>query len=72
MRRWQCWRRPWRFARRAANKAEAAAHLKNEFGLGLADAFAGALAKEKKAELYTTDTEFKALEEELKIVWIEG
>jgi predicted nucleic acid-binding protein len=50
--------------------AEAAAHLKNEHGLGLADAFAAALAKEKKAELFTADTEFKALEKEIKIAWL--
>ena len=47
--------------------AEAAALLKNEHGLGLADAFAAALAKSKKAELVTADTDFKALEKEIKI-----
>jgi PIN domain nuclease of toxin-antitoxin system len=50
--------------------AESAAHLKNERGLGLADACAAALAKNKKAELVTADTEFKALEKELKINWL--
>ena len=50
--------------------AEAAAHLKNEHDLGLADAFAAALAKSKKAELVTADTEFKALEGEIKINWL--
>jgi predicted nucleic acid-binding protein len=50
--------------------AEAAALLKNEHGLGLADAFAGALAKGKKAELVTADHEFKALEKEIKINWL--
>ena len=50
--------------------AEAAAQLKNEHGLGLADAFAAALAKSKKAELVTADTEFKALEKEIKINWL--
>jgi predicted nucleic acid-binding protein len=50
--------------------AEAAAHLKNEHDLGLADAFAAALAKSKKAELVTADTEFKALEKEIKITWL--
>jgi predicted nucleic acid-binding protein len=43
--------------------AEAAALLKNEHGLGLADAFTAALAKHKKAE-------FKALEKEIKVVWL--
>jgi predicted nucleic acid-binding protein len=50
--------------------AKAAARLKNQYGLGLTDAFAAALAREKKAELYTADTEFKALEKELRIVWL--
>jgi predicted nucleic acid-binding protein len=50
--------------------AEAAALLKNEHGLGLADAFAAALAKGKKAELVTADHGFKALEKEIKINWL--
>jgi uncharacterized protein len=50
--------------------AESAAHLKNEHDLGLADAFAAALAKSRKAELVTADTEFKALEKAIKIVWL--
>jgi predicted nucleic acid-binding protein len=50
--------------------AEAAALLKNEYGWGLADAFAAALARHKKAELVTADTEFKAVEKEIKIVWL--
>lgn len=51
-------------------QAEAAALLKNKHGLGLADAFAAALAKEKKAELITGDHEFKAVEKEIKINWL--
>jgi predicted nucleic acid-binding protein len=50
--------------------AEIAALLKNEHGLGLADAFAAALAKHKKAELVTTDHEFKSVEKEIKINWL--
>jgi PIN domain nuclease of toxin-antitoxin system len=50
--------------------AESAAQLKIAHGLGLADAFAAALAKSKKAELVTADTEFKALEKEIKINWL--
>jgi predicted nucleic acid-binding protein len=50
--------------------AESAAHLKNEQDLGLADAFAAALAKSRKAELVTADTEFKALGKEIKINWL--
>ena len=50
--------------------AESAALLKNAHKMGLADAFCVALAKSKKAELVTADTEFKALEKEIKIVWL--
>ena len=50
--------------------AESAAQLKTAYDLGLADAFADALAKSKKAELVTADTEFKAMEKELKVVWL--
>jgi PIN domain nuclease of toxin-antitoxin system len=50
--------------------AESAAQLKTAHGLGLADAFAAALAKSKKAELVTADIEFKALEKEIKVVWL--
>lgn len=50
--------------------AESAAHLKTAHNLGLADAFAAALAKNKKAELVTADTEFKPLEKEIKINWL--
>jgi PIN domain nuclease of toxin-antitoxin system len=50
--------------------AEAAALLKNLHGLGLADAFAAALAMQKKAELVAGDKEFKAVEKEIKINWL--
>lgn len=50
--------------------AEAAAHLKTAHDLGLADAFAAALVKSKKAELVTGDSEFQALEKEIKVVWL--
>jgi PIN domain nuclease of toxin-antitoxin system len=50
--------------------AESAAHLKNAYKLGLADAFCAALAKSKKAELITADLEFKAAEKEIKINWL--
>ena len=50
--------------------AEAAALLKNSHKLGLADAFAAALAKNKKAELVTADHEFKSVEKEIKIIWL--
>src|ERR1700722_1769780 len=54
----------------ARELAEAAAQLKTAHDLGLADAFAAALAKSKKAELVTGDVEFKALEKELKVNWL--
>ena len=42
----------------------------NSIQFSLVDAFAAALAKDKKAELVTGDPEFKALEKEIKIVWL--
>src|SRR5882724_2326623 len=50
--------------------ADTAADFKARFKMSLADAFAAALAKEKKAELITADPEFKALEKEIKITWL--
>jgi ribonuclease VapC len=50
--------------------ADTAAGFKARFKLSLADAFAAALAKEKKAELVTGDPEFKPLEKEIKIHWL--
>lgn len=50
--------------------ADTAADFKARFKMSLADAFAAALAKEKKAELVTGDPEFKALEREIKVTWL--
>jgi ribonuclease VapC len=50
--------------------ADTAADFKARFKLGLADAFAAALAREKKADLVTGDPEFKPLEQEVKIHWL--
>ncbi len=50
--------------------ADMAAAFKARFKIRLADAFAAALAKEKKAELVTGDPEFKALQKEIKINWL--
>jgi len=50
--------------------ARQAAIYKATYRLSLADAFAAALAKEKKAELVTGDPEFKPLEKEIKILWL--
>jgi len=50
--------------------ADVAADFKARFKMSLADAFAAALAKEKNAELVTGDPEFRALEKEVKVVWL--
>ncbi len=50
--------------------ADTAADFKARFKMSLADAFAAALAMEKKAELITGDPEFKAVEKEIKISWL--
>jgi predicted nucleic acid-binding protein len=49
---------------------DTAADVKARFKLSLADAFAAALAKEKKAELVTGDPEFPPLHQEIKIHWL--
>ena len=49
--------------------ADTAADFKARFKMSLADAFAAALAKERKAELVTGDPEFKPLDREIKIHW---
>jgi uncharacterized protein len=50
--------------------ADLAADFKVRGGLSMADAFAAALAKQKKAQLVTGDPEFKQLEKEIKIRWL--
>jgi predicted nucleic acid-binding protein len=50
--------------------ADEAAGFKARFRISLAEAFAAALAKERKAELVTGDSEFKALEKEIRIAWL--
>lgn len=50
--------------------SDLAGDFKARFRMSLADAFAAALAKERKAELVTGDPEFKALEKEIKITWL--
>ncbi|MDD5765502.1 MAG: type II toxin-antitoxin system VapC family toxin [Candidatus Marinimicrobia bacterium] len=47
-----------------------AAELKATNRISYADSFAAALAKQKDAELVTGDTEFKQLENQIKVVWI--
>jgi len=50
--------------------ADAAADFKARYKLSLADAFAAALAKERRAELVTGDLEFKPLEKQIKVQWL--
>jgi len=50
--------------------ADTAADFKARFKLSLADAFAAALAKERKTELVTGDPGFRALEKEIKVQWL--
>ncbi len=50
--------------------ADLAADLKVRHKISLADAFAAALASERKAELHTGDPEFKSLEKEIRIAWL--
>jgi ribonuclease VapC len=50
--------------------ADLAANLKSRFSFSLADAFAAALAKKRKAALVTADPEFRVVEGEVKISWL--
>ena len=50
--------------------AKQAALLKALHGLPYADCFAAALATTRKATLVTGDRDFKALEGELKVLWL--
>lgn len=50
--------------------AEMAGEIKAHKKMSLADCFAAALAKQQKAEIYTGDTEFRAVEEEVKVNWL--
>lgn len=52
--------------------AEVAADFKVRHKISLADAFTAALAKDRKAELVTGDPEFKSLEKEVKITWVDN
>ena len=47
-----------------------AARIKATRRMAYADCFAVALARLKKAELYTGDPEFKAVEKDIKVVWL--
>ena len=53
-----------------ADLAALAASYKAAYPMSLADAFAAALTREKKAALVTGDPEFKSIEAEIKIDWL--
>jgi PIN domain nuclease of toxin-antitoxin system len=50
--------------------AEMAGAMKVGRKMSLADCFAAALAKQRKADLYTGDPDFKAVETEVRVVWL--
>lgn len=54
----------WKLARQAAR-------FKAGSKMSFADCFAAALAKERKAELATGDAEFKQVEREIRIGWLQ-
>jgi len=48
-----------------------AAELKSKHRMSYADCFAAALAKSRKAELVTGDRDFRQVEGEVKILWLD-
>ncbi len=50
--------------------AELAGQIKATRKMSLADCFAAALAKQRKADVYTGDPEFRAIEKDIKVVWL--
>jgi predicted nucleic acid-binding protein len=50
--------------------AEEAGGIKARHKMSLADVFAAALAKARKADLYTGDPEFRAVEKNIRVVWL--
>jgi len=50
--------------------AEMAGEIKAHEKMSLANCFAAALSQQRKLEIYTGDPEFKAVEKELKIIWL--
>jgi predicted nucleic acid-binding protein len=50
--------------------SDLAANLRSKHGLSLINAFAAALAKSRKGELVTGNDELRAVEKEIKIVWL--
>ncbi|HEV8132526.1 MAG TPA: type II toxin-antitoxin system VapC family toxin [Acidobacteriota bacterium] len=54
----------WKLAREAAN-------FKSRYRMSFADCFAGALAKQRQAQLVTGDPEFKQAGSEIRIAWVD-
>ena len=52
--------------------AKLAARFKAECKLPYADCFAAALTQQRKAALITSDSDFKAIEKRLNIIWLQG
>jgi ribonuclease VapC len=52
------------------NRVLAVAHLKANYRISYADAFAAALCEELDATLLTGDPEFRALEHKINIEWL--
>ena len=50
--------------------AEIAGEFRVSRKMSLADCFAAALAKDRNADVYTGDPEFRGVEKEVKIVWM--
>lgn len=50
--------------------AEIAGEIKSKRRMSLADCFAAAVARDRRAELYTGDPEFREVQQEIRIVWL--
>lgn len=50
--------------------AEIAGEIKATRKISLADCFAAALARQKTLDLHTGDVEFRAVEKDVKVVWL--
>ena len=50
--------------------AELAGEIKANRKMSLADCFAAALARQRRLDLYTGDSEFRAVESELRVMWL--
>jgi hypothetical protein len=67
-----CRTQPTQIPKPRSELADSAADYKTRISLSLADAFAAALANQKKAEPVTGDPESKPLEKEIKINWLKS